>query len=110
MRDLNPVLIGYRLVWLEELLTSKAMNPLKVLGKTGVLTGFTQKFDEGVELLDDLNDHVWNRQHLSTMRNFDNDSGQPSTTNRSVTTLYTGSSRSRMTSQSGSLCSVGMST
>lgn len=43
-----------RLVWLEELLTSKAMNPLKVLGKTGVLTGFTQKFDEGVELLDDL--------------------------------------------------------
>lgn len=45
-----------RLVWLEELLTSKAMNPLKVLGKTGVLSGFTQKFDEGVELLDDLND------------------------------------------------------
>lgn len=43
-----------RLVWLEELLTSKAMSPLKVLGKTGVLSGFTQKFDEGVELLDDL--------------------------------------------------------
>lgn len=47
-----------RLVWLEELLTSKAMNPLKVLGKTGVLSGFTQKFDEGVELLDDLNDRM----------------------------------------------------
>jgi hypothetical protein len=46
-----------RLVWLEELLTSKAMDPLRVLGKTGILSGFTQKFDEGVELLDDLNDH-----------------------------------------------------
>lgn len=43
-----------RLVWLEELLNSKAMSPLKVLGKTGVLNGFTQKFDEGVEILDDL--------------------------------------------------------
>ena len=57
-----------RLVWLEELLTSKAMNPLKVLGKTGVLSGFTQKFDEGVEILDDLNDH-WTAKHHKEERN-----------------------------------------
>ncbi|BFZ53582.1 hypothetical protein PYCC9005_000609 [Savitreella phatthalungensis] len=57
-----------RLVWLEELLTSKAMSPLKILGKTGVLPGMTQKFDEGIEILDDLNDH-WTAKHHKKERN-----------------------------------------
>lgn len=43
-----------RLVWLENLLTSRVMDPLKFLGRTGVLGGFLNQFDGGVEILDDL--------------------------------------------------------
>lgn len=47
-----------RLVWLENILTSKAMTPVKALGRAGVFRGgFLNKFDGGVEVLDDLDDH-----------------------------------------------------
>lgn len=47
-----------RLVWLENVLTSRAMNPIKALGRARILKGsFLNKFDGGVEILDDLDDH-----------------------------------------------------
>lgn len=47
-----------RLVWLENVLTSRLMDPVKALGRVGVLKGgFLNKFDGGVEILDDLDDH-----------------------------------------------------
>jgi PhoD related phosphatase len=57
------VLIGVpiaypRLVWLENILTSRALTPVKALGRAGILkSGFLNKFDGGVEVLDDLDDH-----------------------------------------------------
>jgi PhoD related phosphatase len=57
------VLIGVpiaypRLVWLENILTSRAMGPVKALGRAGIFKGgFLNKFDGGVEVLDDLDDH-----------------------------------------------------
>jgi PhoD related phosphatase len=46
------------MVWLENILTSKAMTPLKALGRAGILkSGFLNRFDGGVEVLDDLDDH-----------------------------------------------------
>lgn len=57
------VLIGVplaypRLVWLENILTSRAMTPVKALGRAGIFRGgFLNKFDGGVEVLDDLDDH-----------------------------------------------------
>ena len=52
-----------RLVWLENLLTSKAMDPIKAIGRAGVLGNFLNKFDGGVEILDDLDDHWTSRNH-----------------------------------------------
>jgi hypothetical protein len=53
-----------RLVWLENILTSRAMDPIKALGRTGILrAGFLNKFDGGVEILDDLDDHWTARNH-----------------------------------------------
>jgi PhoD related phosphatase len=47
-----------RLVWLESILTSRAMAPVKALGRAGIFKGgFMNKFDGGVEVLDDLDDH-----------------------------------------------------
>ena len=46
-----------RLVWLENLLTSRVMDPIKALG------GFLNKFDGGVEILDDLDDHWTAKNH-----------------------------------------------
>jgi len=47
-----------RLVWLESILTSRAIAPIKALGRAGILKGgFLNKFDGGVEVLDDLDDH-----------------------------------------------------
>lgn len=47
-----------RLVWLENVLTSRAMDPIKAMGRYKVLKGgFLNKFDGGVEILDDLDDH-----------------------------------------------------
>lgn len=45
------------------------MDPLKALGRTGVLGGFVNKFDGGVEILDDLDDH-WTAKHHKDERNW----------------------------------------
>ncbi|RYP09498.1 hypothetical protein DL764_001277 [Monosporascus ibericus] len=52
-----------RLVWLENILTSRLMDPVKALGKTGLLGNFLNNFDGGVEVLDDLDDHWTARNH-----------------------------------------------
>ena len=58
-----------RLVWLENLLTSRVMDPVKALGRAGMLGGFTNKFDGGVEILDDLDDH-WTAKNHKMERNW----------------------------------------
>ncbi|EPE10087.1 hypothetical protein F503_05182 [Ophiostoma piceae UAMH 11346] len=52
-----------RLVWLENILTSRLMEPVKMLGKTGLLGNFLNHFDGGVEILDDLDDHWTAKSH-----------------------------------------------
>ncbi|KIH94451.1 hypothetical protein SPBR_05468 [Sporothrix brasiliensis 5110] len=52
-----------RLVWLENILTSRLMEPVKLLGKTGILGNFLNHFDGGVEILDDLDDHWTAKNH-----------------------------------------------
>ncbi|TLD24644.1 metallo-dependent phosphatase [Venturia nashicola] len=58
-----------RLNFLENVLTSRLMDPLKALGRTGALGGFVNKFDGGVEILDDLDDH-WTAKHHKDERNW----------------------------------------
>lgn len=58
-----------RLNFLENVLTSRAMDPIKALGRTGMLGGFVNKFDGGVEILDDLDDH-WTAKHHKQERNW----------------------------------------
>jgi len=58
-----------RLVWLENLLTSKIMDPIKALSRMGILGGLINNFDGGVELLDDLDDH-WTAKNHKGERNF----------------------------------------
>ena len=58
-----------RLVWLENLITSRVMDPVKVLGRAGMLGGFLNKFDGGVEILDDLDDH-WTAKNHKRERNW----------------------------------------
>ncbi|EGW31122.1 uncharacterized protein SPAPADRAFT_141671 [Spathaspora passalidarum NRRL Y-27907] len=58
-----------RLVWLEWLLTSTVMKPLRHLAEKGVLNkGLVNEFDGDVEVLDDLNDH-WCSKHHKAERN-----------------------------------------
>ncbi|OLN81748.1 hypothetical protein CCHL11_06945 [Colletotrichum chlorophyti] len=52
-----------RLVWLENILTSRAMDPVKALGKLGMLGNTLNHIDGGVEVLDDLNDHWTAKNH-----------------------------------------------
>lgn len=56
-----------RLNFLEMILTSRLMDPIKALGRTGILGGFVNKFDGGVEILDDLDDH-WTAKHHKAER------------------------------------------
>ncbi|KAK3624516.1 hypothetical protein LTR56_020956 [Elasticomyces elasticus] len=58
-----------RLNFLENILTSKVMDPIKAIGRTGMLGGFVNKFDGGVEILDDLDDH-WTAKHHKAERNW----------------------------------------
>jgi hypothetical protein len=58
-----------RLVWLENVLTSRAMDPIKAIGRMGMLGGFLNKFDGGVEILDDLDDH-WTAKNHKGERNW----------------------------------------
>ena len=58
-----------RLVWLENVFGSRAMDPIKALNKAGILkSGFLNKFDGGVEILDDLDDH-WTASNHKHERN-----------------------------------------
>ena len=59
-----------RLVWLETLLTSKAMAPVKALAKRGVMGGTLNDFDGAIEILDDLNDHWCARTHKAERNEF----------------------------------------
>ncbi|KAK1755081.1 hypothetical protein QBC47DRAFT_345294 [Echria macrotheca] len=52
-----------RLVWLENILTSRLMDPIKALGKTGIFGNVMNHFDGGVEVLDDLDDHWTAKNH-----------------------------------------------
>ncbi|KXS99587.1 hypothetical protein AC578_2202 [Pseudocercospora eumusae] len=58
-----------RLNFLENMLTSRMMDPIKAIGRTGALGGFVNKFDGGVEILDDLDDH-WTAKHHKQERNW----------------------------------------
>ncbi|MCJ1389327.1 hypothetical protein MMC18_002183 [Xylographa bjoerkii] len=58
-----------RLVWLENILTSRVMDPIKAIGRMGMLGGFLNQFDGGVEILDDLDDH-WTAKNHKTERNW----------------------------------------
>ncbi|KAK2768583.1 hypothetical protein FQN54_000439 [Arachnomyces sp. PD_36] len=61
---LSGVPIAYpRLVWLENVLTSRVMDPVKALGRAGMFGGLLNKFDGGVEVLDDLDDHWTSKNH-----------------------------------------------
>ncbi|KAI6271288.1 hypothetical protein MCOR29_008600 [Pyricularia oryzae] len=51
-----------RLVWLENILTSRLFEPVKALAKMGLMGGLLNRFDGGVEVLDDLDDH-WTAKH-----------------------------------------------
>lgn len=58
-----------RLNFLENILTSRLMDPIKALGRAGLLGNFVNKFDGGVEILDDLDDH-WTAKHHKEERNW----------------------------------------
>jgi hypothetical protein len=58
-----------RMNFLENILTSRVMDPIKALGRTGMLGGFVNKFDGGVEVLDDLDDH-WTAKNHKEERNW----------------------------------------
>lgn len=58
-----------RLNFLENVLTSRLMDPIKAMGRAGLLGGFVNKFDGGVEILDDLDDH-WTAKHHKEERNW----------------------------------------
>ncbi|KAF4637463.1 hypothetical protein G7Y89_g621 [Cudoniella acicularis] len=59
-----------RMVWLENILTSRLMDPIKALGRAGLLgQNLLNHFDGGVEILDDLDDH-WTAKHHKAERNW----------------------------------------
>ncbi|KAF9699682.1 hypothetical protein EKO04_002598 [Ascochyta lentis] len=58
-----------RLNFLENILTSRLMDPIKAMGRAGMLGGFVNRFDGGVEILDDLDDH-WTAKHHKEERNW----------------------------------------
>ncbi|EMC95238.1 hypothetical protein BAUCODRAFT_59177, partial [Baudoinia panamericana UAMH 10762] len=58
-----------RLNFLENVLSSRVIEPVKALGRIGKLGGFVNKFDGGVEVLDDLDDH-WTAKHHKDERNW----------------------------------------
>lgn len=53
-----------RLVWLEWILTSTVLKPIRKLAERGVIAkGLVNEFDGSVEVLDDLNDHWCSKNH-----------------------------------------------
>ena len=60
-----------RLVWLENLLTSRILAPIKFLARKGIiLKGALNNFDKGVEILDDLDDHWAAKPHKRERNSF----------------------------------------
>ncbi|KAF1838136.1 hypothetical protein BDW02DRAFT_53827 [Decorospora gaudefroyi] len=58
-----------RLIWLENILQSPLIAPIKFLNKRfGFAGGFFNQFDGKVDLLDDLDDHYTARQHKDERR------------------------------------------
>ncbi|KAJ5777202.1 Alkaline phosphatase D-like protein [Penicillium odoratum] len=58
-----------RLAWLENILTSPIIAPIRLLNKRfGVAGGLFNEFDGQVDLLDDLDDHYTARQHKRERR------------------------------------------
>ncbi|KAI0015874.1 hypothetical protein F4780DRAFT_785873 [Xylariomycetidae sp. FL0641] len=57
-----------RLVWLENILTSRLMDPVKMLGRAGMLGNLLNKFDGGIEVRDDLDDHWTAKNHKEERR------------------------------------------
>jgi hypothetical protein len=58
-----------RLIWLENILQSPLIAPIKLLNKRfGWAGGFFNQFDGAVDLLDDLDDHYTARQHKKERR------------------------------------------
>ncbi|KAF2829121.1 hypothetical protein CC86DRAFT_318167 [Ophiobolus disseminans] len=58
-----------RLIWLENILQSPLIAPIKFLNKRfGFAGGFFNQFDGKVDLLDDLDDHYTARQHKAERR------------------------------------------
>lgn len=49
-------------------LTSRLLDPIKALGKTGLFGNVFNKFDGGVEVLDDLDDHWTAKNHKDERR------------------------------------------
>lgn len=41
------------------------MDPVKALSRAGLFSGFVNKFDGSVEILDDLDDHWTSKKHKS---------------------------------------------
>lgn len=59
-----------RLVWLEKLLTLRALAPIRTLAQKGIIAqGLVNEFDGSVEVLDDLEDH-WCASHHKKERNW----------------------------------------
>jgi hypothetical protein len=60
-----------RLAWLENILSSPIIAPIRLLNKRfGFAGGFFNQFDGQVDLLDDLDDHYTARQHKRERRFF----------------------------------------
>ena len=58
-----------RLAWLENILTSPLIGPIRLLNKRfGLAGGLFNKFDGSVDLLDDLDDHYTARHHKGERR------------------------------------------
>lgn len=58
-----------RLAWLENILTSPLIAPVRLLNKRfGFAGGFFNQFDGAVDLLDDLDDHYTARHHKTERR------------------------------------------
>ncbi|KAL9055458.1 MAG: hypothetical protein Q9162_003556 [Coniocarpon cinnabarinum] len=58
-----------RMTFAENILTSRAMDPIKALARSGVMGGVVNKFDGGIEVLDDLDDH-WTAKHHKEERHW----------------------------------------
>jgi hypothetical protein len=58
-----------RLAWLENILSSPLIGPIRLLNKRfGLAGGFFNQFDGSVDLLDDLDDHYTARHHKTERR------------------------------------------